>query len=97
MSMGKTVREMLGSMDALELTEWFAYMRIETLPQDRADLCAGIVASATANFGSRQIRKPYRAADFMPYLNRQESGPVLLADKDKQSALIMKACFNKTV
>ena len=95
--MGKTVREMLGSMDSAELTEWFAYMRIETLPEERADLRAGIMASATANFGGRDIKKPYRPVDFMPYVNREEYGPILLSDKDKQSALILKACFNHTV
>lgn len=90
-----TVRQLLASLDSSELTEWMAFDSIEAIGETRADLRAGIVAAATANHGSRNIPKPYKASDFMPYLKQPEEKPVLLNDKEKQSALIMKLAFNR--
>ena len=82
-------------MDSQEFTEWMAFDRLETIGGARADLHAGIIASAVANHGSRDIKKPYTPADFMPVLEREEEKPVLLADKEAQSALILSLVFNK--
>lgn len=91
-----TVKTLLASLDSNELTEWQAFDTLEAIGEARADLRAGIIASTVANHGSRDIKKPYRASDFMPYLpEREEEKPVLLKDKDAQSALIMKLVFNR--
>jgi hypothetical protein len=91
-----TVRQLLGSLDSSEFTEWMAYDRIETIGEARADLRAGIIASATANHGSRELKRPYKAIDFMPFLDREEAKPILIPDKEKQSALILSMVFNRS-
>ena len=83
------------SLDSHELTEWMAFDAIEAFGEARADLRAGIVASAVANFGTRSLQKPAMPSDFMPYLEREEEKPVLLDDPNQQSALILKMVFNK--
>jgi hypothetical protein len=91
-----TVRQLLMNLDASELTEWMAFDSIETLGEARADLRAGIIAAAVANHGARDIQKPYRPIDFMPFQAKPEDEtPMLVADKDKQSALILQLAFNK--
>lgn len=91
-----TVRQLLGSLDSAELTEWMAYDRLETIGEARADLRAGIIASAVANHGAREIKRPYKAIDFMPFLDRDEEKPILIPDKEKQSALILSLVFNRS-
>lgn len=91
-----TVKQLLSNMDSSELTEWIAFERLEAIGEARADLRAGIIASAVGNHGNRVLPKPYTAGDFMPYLDRpQEDGPVLLDDAEKQSSLILKLVFNR--
>lgn len=90
-----TVRQLLANLDSHELTEWMAFERIEALGEARADLRAGIIAAAVGNHGNRTLQKPYRARDFMPYLERPEDKPILLDDPEKQSALILKMAFNR--
>lgn len=91
-----TVRQLLANLDAYELTEWMAFDSIETLGEARSDLRAGIIASAVANHGARDIKQPYRPIDFMPYQAKPEDDkPVLVADKEKQSALILQLAFNR--
>jgi len=94
--LGKTVRQLLAELDSAELTEWRAYDEIEGL-EGRADLRAGIVAAAAANHGFRQLKEPYTAADFMPFLKRAAPAPILLEDPAEQSALILSAVFNRKV
>jgi hypothetical protein len=90
-----TVRQLLASLDSSELTEWMAFDSLETIGEARAQICAGIVAATTANHGSRTLPKPYKASDFMPFLKQPEEKPILLDDKEKQSALIMKLAFKR--
>lgn len=74
-----------------------AFETLEAIGDSRADLRAGIIASAVANHGSREIKQAYKPSDFMPYLHRneEEAKPILLSDKEQQSALIMKLVFNR--
>ena len=81
-------------MDSAELTEWYAFMRIRPLPEACEDLRAGVLASAVANFGGRDIQKPYRPIDFMPFAEKDDK-PVLLETPEQQSALILHAVFGK--
>lgn len=90
-----TVRQLLANIDSEELTEWMAFDRLESIGEVRADLRAGIIAAAVGNHGNRDLPKPYKAIDFMPFVERPEEKPVLLASKDEQSALILKMVFNR--
>lgn len=91
-----TVRQLLASLDSAELTEWMAFDRLDPFGESRADLRAGIIASAAANHGYRDIKTPYQPGDFMPYLKRSDE-PVLLDDPDKQAALILSDVFGRKV
>jgi hypothetical protein len=55
----------------------------------------GILAATVANHGSRMIKTPYKASDFMPYLPNEEEKPLQLATADAQSTAIMKLVFNR--
>lgn len=89
-----TVRQLLANLDSAELTEWRAFDRIEPMGEYRADLRAGIVSATVANYGPRDLREPRKASDFMPFLERPEDQPILLADPDAQSELILGAFGN---
>lgn len=86
---------MLSELDSAELTEWMAFDRIEPFGDPRADLRMGILASTTANFGSRELKEPCKPIDFMPFAKRKivEVKPTLLLDKEAQSRLIKQAIF----
>ncbi|AXF05378.1 hypothetical protein CUJ88_41240 [Paraburkholderia hospita] len=57
---------------------------------------AGIIASTVANHGSVAMKKPVPPIDYMPFQQRpqEETGPMLLADPDAQSELILGAFKN---
>lgn len=69
--------EMLARMSSRELTEWMAYYDLERLgvsPEDRADLRAGIVASASlAPWSKHKAPSP---VEFMPFREEPEADPV---------------------
>jgi alpha-D-ribose 1-methylphosphonate 5-triphosphate synthase subunit PhnH len=78
-----TVRQLLDSLDSRELSEWIAFhTHIEPIGETRADLRTGIVASTLANVNRGKNQQPYKAIDFMPYL-----------DKPPQSQGQMKSAF----
>jgi hypothetical protein len=93
-----TVRQLLANLDAAELTEWLAFNQIEPIGEPRADLRAGIIASAVANYGPRDLPTPAQPSVFMPFLERHDEPerPVLLNDADEQSALIFREVFLHT-
>lgn len=68
---------MLESMLPSELGMWIALYRLDPWGEQRADLRMGISASVLANVNrdSKQRAQPYRAIDFMPYVDRQASDP----------------------
>tara|TARA_Y100001973_G_C5143640_1_gene304229 strand:+ start:311 stop:574 length:264 start_codon:yes stop_codon:yes gene_type:complete len=67
-----TVRQLLDSLDSRELSEWIAFhTHIEPIGETRADLRTGIVASTLANVNRGKNRQPYKAVDFMPYLEKK--------------------------
>lgn len=90
-----TVRQLLASIDSAELTEWIAFGALEPWGETRADLRAGIIASAAANHGFAKLDKPYQPSDFMPFLRREADKPVLLDDPNKQSNLILSEVFGR--
>lgn len=67
-----------------------AFDSLESIGEARADLRAGLVASAAANNGYWTLEKPYKPIDFMPFQqSKEEDKPILLPSKDAQSALIL--------
>ena len=65
-----TVRQLLATIDAGEMAEWEAFWRMEPWGEGRADLRAGIIASTVANTVRGKNTPPFRAVDFMPYVDR---------------------------
>lgn len=90
-----TVRQLLAGIDSAELTEWMAFDRLDPFGEARADLRAGIVASAAANHGYVKLEKPYQPSHFMPFIQRDEEKPVLLDDPNKQANLILVTVFGR--
>jgi hypothetical protein len=76
---------MLDEMTLPELGGWLALHRISPWGETRKDLRAGIVASVLANVNrdSKKRPKPYRPADFMPYLDEEKPAPST-ADLEKR-------------
>ena len=66
-----TVAELGQRMSARELGEWIALSRLEPFGDARADLRAGIVASAVVNVHRSRDDEPLTPDDFMPDFYRQ--------------------------
>jgi hypothetical protein len=64
--LGKTVDELLGSLDAVDIAEWMAFDRIEPFGEERADLRMAIVACTIANANRGKGQKAFKVDDFMP-------------------------------
>lgn len=54
--------------------EWLAYMKLEPIGEERADLRAGIIAStiANANRNPKKRSKPFTPKDFMPKFGERQ-------------------------
>lgn len=79
--MGRSVRELLDSMDAAELHDWMEFYEAEPWGEDRADLRAGIVAATVA--GCHGIK--CRPSDFLPQYDREREP---MSDDDIQSTVV---------
>lgn len=65
-------------MTAAEFTDWQRYAAAEPFGEQRADLRAGIVASAVANYAGKMRREglpPAVPTDFMPFAPQREPEP----------------------
>ncbi len=82
---------MLDSMDSVELTDWEALYMIEPLPEARADLRAGIVASAAL----APYMNPPRPGDFVHDYDAPPPDPTTRMNVMKQTFQSVKAMFNK--
>ncbi len=61
---------MLAKHSSHELTEWMAYLSLEPVGEERADLRSGIVASVVANANRKKGTRPFKAEDFMPKFDK---------------------------
>lgn len=87
------VGRMLREMTALEIAEYMALERIDgPIGEIRADLRAGIVASAVANHGMSPPKTPTRPLDFMPY-QRRPAEPIKLANAVEHGKLLARSLF----
>jgi Protein of unknown function (DUF4035) len=64
--LGRTVGELLDTMDSVELSEWMAYDHLSPIGDERQDLMSGIIASTIANANRSSSRAPFRPADMVP-------------------------------
>jgi hypothetical protein len=63
--MGRTVRELEGSIDSREITEWMAYNQLDPIPDSNWQ--TGLLASVMVNLWSKTKAKP---EDFIPRVKR---------------------------
>ena len=79
-------------MTALEVAEYMALERIDgPIGEARADLRAGIVASAVANHGMSPPKTPARPLDFMPFQRRVTT--IKLANAVEHGKLLARSLF----
>ena len=64
--LGRTVRELMHSLDAREWTRWQAYHRLSPIDDDRGDVRAGVIASAVLNGWKPRDVDPATPGDVMP-------------------------------
>jgi len=82
-------------MDAGELTEWEAiYTQIEPMPEDRADVRAGVIASQTVAPHLKCGHQPPRPLDYFGWNSeRRSKGPSTATLREKFK--IAKAIFDR--
>jgi hypothetical protein len=68
--MGRTVGELLDSLDAAELVQWFAYYDIDPWTENRDDWRMGMMASVFANVMTGSKHMPQ---DFTPVFKAAET------------------------
>ena len=61
-------------MPSNELTEWFAFMMVEPIGEERADMRAALIASTLANINRKKTRTPYQIKDFLFDFERRPRG-----------------------
>lgn len=94
--MGRTVRELLASIDSAELTEWMAFERLEPFGDLHADFRAGSICAALVNLHVPEGKPALRPADFMPALAKAIEAakpPVLAKTPEDQSNLLDAVLF----
>jgi|CXWL01.1.fsa_nt_gi hypothetical protein len=74
---------MLRRMDGVELTHWRAFMRVNPLGEERADLRAGIIAATIANGKRKKGSRAFRPKEFMPNFRKRFKGQT----PDEQAAI----------
>jgi hypothetical protein len=89
-------------LSSVQFAEWKAFYDVEPFGDLQADLRAGQVAATVANYAGKMRKEhsdPARPGDFlpalMPFEQRGEVGPVLLADPKAQADLIRAKLFRK--
>lgn len=89
---------LLASLTSPQLGEWYAYLQLEPIGEQRADFRAGMVCATVANYAGkvRADGDPALPADFMPALEAYRKPPVeplLLASPEAQADLIKQTLF----
>lgn len=72
--LGKTVRELLATVDAVELQEWRIFDRYHPMDDARDDARTALVCRTMANAWRGKGQRAFTVKDFMPdYHKRQKS------------------------
>lgn len=86
------ITQMLQQTSAHDLAEYMALERIEGPFGDlRADMRAGIVASAVVNHSMSPPKTPTKPMDFMPFVKRQ--APVQIGNLVAHGKLLARSLF----
>lgn len=80
LALGKSVRELLNSMDSAELSYWMALARIEPIGMDRIDHGFAMLASLIANTNSGRGRK-FTVRDFLGW-QRERTRKIATTDSE---------------
>ncbi len=86
---------MLCEMDSPELTYWEALYIIEPMPEQRADLRAGTVASAALAPHMKRGAAPPRPIDMVPDYDAPPPDPMARMKAMKQTFQSVKAMFDQ--
>ena len=70
LALGKTVGELLDSIDSRELTEWQIFDSIDPIGAWRDDYASGLLCALQANMNRRKGAKAFVPQDFMPFVPR---------------------------
>lgn len=98
LALGKTVRELLSSMDSAEFSEWIEYAtHIEPLPADRAALGHAVTAQAVVAANRRRGAPVPPLGEFVPRLRRDgpQSEAEIHAGLSRFKALVERARARK--
>jgi hypothetical protein len=88
---------MLEQVSSSELAEYQALERIDgPIGEMRADMRAGIVASAVVNHSMSPPKQPSRPVDFMPFAQKRDD-VICLADEKEHAKLLARSLFGKLV
>lgn len=74
-TLGRSVRELLATLDAAELAEWEAFYAVEPWGEQRRDWQTALLASILANQW-RGKGSPARVKDFLPDYWKEPQQPV---------------------
>lgn len=74
MSLRKTVKELLSSLDSWELTYWLAFHSVEPVTAERSDLASAIVASTIARCYGNKLGPDKFMVDW--WKDRKQQTPV---------------------
>ena len=92
MKLGRTVAELLDTIDATELVEWAAVYDCDPWTEDRADMRAALVCSTLARVNGAKVT----TADFMPNFGPRETEP-MTDDELRHQAIVFAAMFKGKV
>lgn len=96
--MGMPVRLMLSQMSAHDIAEYQALELVDgPIGESRADLRAGILASAFVNHSMSPPKEPSRPLDFMPFARGKSRQPIRLASAVEHAKLLAQTLFGKKV
>ncbi len=73
----------------MQLSEWMTYFALEPWGEERADFRAGTIASTIANVHRAEHTAAYQAADFMPYLKRDQAEHISEAELERRIDMFM--------
>jgi hypothetical protein len=90
------LRQMLAAVTSAELAEYMAFDQIEPIGEPRADLRAGILASAVVNHSMNPPKQPTRPTDFMPFA-KQRNAVIKLGDAAEHGQLLAQSLFGTQV
>lgn len=90
--LGRSLRELLETVSAEELTLWRAYDLKQPIGDWRHDLGHAVVASTVANVNRGKNSEAYKYADFMPLAEKK---PVSLSQKIKAGLMRAAAAVRK--